>query len=227
MVYYDGQDVDLQNYLEYFINTLKKFDISENDINFIINLTPVTIGCNFYVFNIHNHIKNMNPIYELDLSYLDFHDYSLKGIIQIEDKNTDSFLAKNVNYYNKKMANFILLPKNYYIRFEKECIINIIINELTINNVSLCNLLCKKFNHTRDELQSFLINRDNCIIESIYNFVDIIFKNEKKTKEIKIEFFDDKDEETLDIIFNNNYCQFEENYVNNRYYNNKKRKRFV
>lgn len=125
------------------------------------------------------------------------------------------------------MANFILLPKNYYIRFEKECIINIIINELTINNVSLCNLLCKKFNHTRDELQSFLINRDNCIIESIYNFVDIIFKNEKKTKEIKIEFFDDKDEETLDIIFNNNYCQFEENYVNNRYYNNKKRKRFV
>ena len=226
MVFYDGQDVNLNEKYEKMRNMLINMNISEYDINFIkqvIQITPLTIGCNFYIFNIHSRNQNTNIIYEIDLSYLDFYDYSLKGIIQIEQVRSDCIIANNIDYYSKKKANIILLPKKYYIKFENECIANEIIEKISRNNISLCNYLKTKYNHNEMEIESFLINRNNNIVYSIYDFIDILFANEENDEEIKMEFFDNKYEETLDIIFNNSFCQLNGNVKKN--YNHKKRKR--
>lgn len=225
MVFYDGQDISLNEKYEIMKNMLINMNISKEDIKFIkevIEITPLTIGCNFYTFNIRPKMENTNIIYEIDLSYLDFYDYSLKGIIQIEKVNLEC-RANNINYYDKKKANIILLPKKYYIKFENECIANEIIENLSINNVSLCNYLKTKYNHNDMEIESFLINRDNNIVDSIYKFIDVLFVNDENEDEIKMEFFDNKYEETLDIIFNNSFCQLNGNVK--KYYNHKKRKR--
>lgn len=226
MVFYDGQDVNFNEKYEKMRNMLINMNISKDDINFIkeiIQITPLTIGCSFYTFNLHPKMENTNIVYEIDLSYLDFYDYSLKGIIQIEKVNFDCIRANNIDYYNKKKANIILLPKKYYINFENECIANEIIENLSVNNISLCNYLKTKYNHNDMEIESFLINRDNNIVDSIYDFIDVLFANEENEEEIKMEFFDNKYEETLDIIFNNSFCQLNGNVK--KKYNHKKRKR--
>lgn len=188
---------------------------------------PITVGCNFHLYNPHPHMENMNPIYEINLDYVNFSELSLKGILHIT-MNDNMFVAKNVNYYHKEVANFILLPKNYYIKFEKEYMANVIFDELSSENISLCNFLIKNFKINKKELEKFFNDESyeniSSIEESIYSFVELVLNNENTVDEFRMEFFNSLDETTLDIIIRNMFVQIE-GYNNEVILNNRKRKR--
>src|ERR1700731_577135 len=117
MVYYNDQNLDLNKKIEEIQSILINMKINEDDINFIIQsieTTPIAIGCKFIIGSL---INRNNPIYEINLSQLKFHDHSLKGTIQIMQTNEFKLLAKLISKsLNEKMEN-ILIPDNYYIRF--------------------------------------------------------------------------------------------------------------
>lgn len=161
MVYYDGQNMDLRNYINNFTNKLKTMHISDYDINFLINLMPITIGCTFYTQDIHIAKNKDIKIYELNLRHINFHDISLPGIIHIKKvDNEKSFVIKSAEYYKKEIPDHILSPKKYYVKFEKEYMFNIIFDELTYKNISLCNCLVSDFNCNKDDLQKFFNNEN-------------------------------------------------------------------
>lgn len=227
MVYYIGQNQDYKKYLNKKHEILKNMGISEEDITFLFNFMPITIGCNFHLYNPHPHIKNAKPIYEINLDYVNFSDLSLKGILHII-MNDNMFVSRTVNYYQKYIANFILLPKNYYIKFEKEYMVNVIFDELSSENISLCNFLIKNFKINKKELEFFFnyesYENISSIEESIYNFVDLVLNNENTVEDFRMEFFNSTDETTLDIIIQNMFVQIE-GYNNKVILNNRKRKR--
>jgi hypothetical protein len=230
MVYYDGQNMDLRNYMNNFKNKLKNMNISNYDINFLINLMPVTIGCTFCINDMHIGNKNdMNIIYEIDLTHLNFHDISLSGIIHIESfDGENSFMAKNIDHCQKIRPNYILSPKKYYVKFEKEYMSNMIFDELSHNNISLCNYLITNFNCNKDDLQK-LFSDENfnslSIRDSIHNFTNLILGNDITINEVRMEFFDCNDQTSLVFILQNGYYYLNTyDFSVNNYNSNKKRK---
>lgn len=136
MVHYVNQDNDYKKYIDNILNKSINLGIDENDLLFIIDSVPVTIGCSFYIFDTHPNIEIRNVIYEIDLDHFDFYNTSLKGIIQIYDNN-GILLGKRVNYYKKEIAKYIVLPKKYYVKFGKEYITKKLIDKLTETNYSM------------------------------------------------------------------------------------------
>lgn len=208
MIYYTNQHNDYNNYINNILIKLMNLGIKKRDLFFIIDSIPITIGCSFYSFDSHPHMENKNIIYEINLDHFDFYNFSLKGIIHIYDNN-GILIGKNVNYYEKEIAKYVLLPKKYYVKFEKEYITNKIINELTLTNYSICNFLVENFKCNCNELKNFIRerNRDSIIVDKIYEFIDMLF--EDQIEDYKMEFFDSNDENSLDFMFKNSYGQLE------------------